>query len=314
MFAWRWSLGGLPKWLVLPGGRAEWSESFEVLELPFASDRDFKGAVMDVKLGKKLVLHKELTFPAALWHNLDKAVELNVRQSMPGNPQNLVFRHRVIGRDKKVIRVEIFLVKKAVIDAIVRQMTGLGARVRTISVSGFESLDVFHDNRAVTDRVIRSWSIACCALALSIGAVLAASEIRRVTELKYLKSELQVSMTDLSAQAVDLRNQIEEKQRNQKNIESDLSLFHEEFHRLGILLDLSASLPDDTWVSMFELKGKSLTISGFTKREVSDAVGSLRELPWVEHVELVGPANFDSYSRSTRFELSVGIKPVRWGK
>ena len=87
---WDWTLGGLPGWLVLPGFLGNKSQPFYVDRWPIKADDIPKRAVLDICLGPELFLEKQLTLPVAVRANLSKAIDLNMRQSLPAGGAELL--------------------------------------------------------------------------------------------------------------------------------------------------------------------------------------------------------------------------------
>ena len=90
-----------------------------------------------------------------------------------------------------------------------------------------------------------------------------------------------------------------------------IEAFADDYHRLGLLLDLTEVLPDDVWISDLSVSGAQLRFSGFASGEVSAVVEAIRQLDWALDVDLDGPVFFDTRDRRNRFEMLVSLTVVK---
>jgi len=307
---WTWTLGGLPRWLVLPGCMRNWSQPRHIDQWPLKAGDLPKGAVLDLLLGPELLLEKRLTLPVVARSNLSKAIDLNMRQSLPGGGADLLWRYGTGKRDGATLDIPIYLLKHSALTEITSVATSHGAKVRSIRVAGDVSAQPFWDDRKRVDRLRRFWGIVTIGLVTALAGLFAWNELTETRSFQSHITRLEDEKAALSSQAVELRTKLDAENNSFAAISRDLELFKAEYHRLPILLDLTEALSDATWVSELAISGSDLHLSGFTGRDVTEVMASLRELSWVQRVDLDGPVSFDSFSRRNRFDLSITLRPI----
>ena len=312
---WAWTFGGLPGWLTLPGFLQQWSRPICVNSLPLTRADIQRGEVLDLILGPKLFLQKELTFPARARANLARVIDLQMRQSLPNGGADLIWRYAVEGRSKSEIKVSVFLLKKRVLEELKGSVSRQKAKLRIIKIENYPSVEPFWDNRQKIDWFCRFWGAIALMLFFAIIVYVGWQEARGTAALKQQVTQLEQDKSELSTKAVALKMRLDAENMNFAVISHDVGLFQAEFQRLPILLELTEVLPDDTWISELVLTGSNLHLSGFTERDVTEVMATLRDLPWVLRVALNGPVSFDSFSRRNRFDLSIimqtdrGVRP-----
>lgn len=307
LMIWSWTLGGLPSRLFLPGFLRHWSETLYVEHLPIKASGFSKGGVFDLLLGPDLLLEKRLILPIVARSNLSKAIDLNMRQSLPGGGDDLLWCCGTGKRNGSTLDIPVYLLKKSVLAEIMSVASLQKAKVRSARVAWDASARPFWDGRKHVDYPLRFWGIIEVALVIAFIGVLAWRELNETRSLQHHVTHLEEKKTTLSNKAIALRAKIEAENTNFATISRDLKIFEAEYYRLPILLSLTETLSDETWISELAISSSSLHLSGFTGRDVTDVMTSLRELPWVKRVDLDGPVSFDSFSHRNRFDFSITL-------
>ncbi|WP_170565694.1 PilN domain-containing protein [Ruegeria atlantica] len=295
----------------MPGFSAEWSRNLYIASLPVDTGPLTRGEIVDVTLAQELLLTRELTIPIAAKSDLSKAVDVNMRQSLPENGTGLAWRYRIEKHEKSSLRVVIYLIKKKTLEQIENVIAAKHGKVRTISVTVACEPLLFSDYRRHVDRSRRLWDVV--AASLFVGSVLLVLW-RGFTETTTLRNDialLEQMKNELSANAIVLRQQLEEETSFQTGVIQDVDLFVSEHQRLSIIFDLTEILDQETWISELIISGSRVSFSGFTGSEATDVMEKISSLPWVERVDLAGPVTFDSYSRKNRFDLAAVIEKPR---
>ena len=298
---------------MLPGIRRRWSRTIFVgPNSDFTKDRfDIaKGELIDVALDPAICLKRSLSFPKAVQQNLAKAVDVSVKQTVPENGKDLVWRWKVRKKTKSEIQVEVYLFKKADLVAVGRSISEQKGIVRTVFVDGLKNSPVLIDNRPKSDFSVKFWGAITVLAALSCLAFFAISEARQTSELKSNLVETVSEQSELSERAVLLRQKLDQEDEAFALLNGDLSLFEAEYQRLPILLELTELLDDNVWISEFALIGANLRLSGFSTQDVPEIMAEIRALSWVSSVSLSGQINFDAISRQNRFDLLITLEAI----
>lgn len=305
--AWEWIGHRIPSWLVLPGLAKQWSRMYHVSSLPFAGNDIEEGERLDVKLAPELFLQKQMTVPAAAKSALTQAVDLNLKQTLPGGGEGLVWRFRIEKRDKTSLHLVIYVIKKETLDQIEAAVSAARGIVRTVGVAEHRMTPIL-DHRARVDIARWRWEVVGMALVCMISIVALMQSFQRNAELKTQVSQLEAYKNELSTQAVALRAQMDSENDDSSGLINDYELFVRDYGRLSLILDLTQAFDDATWVSELVINGRTLILSGFTGHDVTEVLETAQSLPWAEQVRLDGPVVFDSFSRKNRFDLSIRIK------
>lgn len=301
----------LPGWFVLPGFMRQWSRSLRIEALPPIVDDFAQGDVLDIELEPNLLLRKQLVVPLAAKASLSQAVDLNMRQSLPGGGTDLIWRYAIEGREKSGLRLGIYVIKKTALEQIAEAVRLKKGIIRTISVANVTTVKPLVDSRRNVDKTRQFWDAATIALlVLSVGLV-SLQGLQHGAELQQQIAQLEQQKLDLNQSTIDLRRQLDAETSSYAAIRRDVKLFISEHQRLPIILDLTEALDEKTWASEVVISGSRLMLSGFTSHEVADVMDAIRPLPWVARVDLEGPVTFDTFSRKNRFDLSIMLQPIR---
>ncbi len=303
-----WLFGGLPAWLIYPGMVKYWSQTVHIGRFDACASELPNNEVIDLYLGKELLLEKRMNVPLSARANVSKAVDLKMRQSLPGGGGELIWRFGTGKLGEGSIDVPIYLLKRSVLSEIRKSAVAKGSTLRLVMVADDASAQPFWDERKHTDRAKRIWFL--CTLAFGIcflGMTLwQGQSAKRVVSTQV--SQLEAAKAVLAAEALKLREERDLENAKLSDVQSDLEMFQADYQRLPVLLDLTLALGDESWVSELSIDGTFVRFSGFTEQEVTDVITTVRGLDWVNRVDLDGPVSFDSFSRKHRFDLAIQLK------
>lgn len=305
---WDWTFGGLPNWLILPGFLEHWSRIVKADEYPVTPTSIPKGERIDILLGPSLLLEKEIILPVAAKPNLQRAIDLNMRQSLPGGGVELLWRYGAGKKDGSNLSVPVYLVKKSVLAELRDVVAYRDSKLRMVAVASDQSAMPFWDDLKQLDRPRRFWAAISTALLATLIAFVLWQQFTATALLSQQVQALKSQKAIAAQRAVKLRQQLDTENTNFAAISRDLKMFQSEFHRLPILIDLTKALADETWISELSVNRHDLWMSGFTSNDVTKILGQIQKLPWAERVNLDGPVSFDSYSRLNRFDLSTTLR------
>jgi general secretion pathway protein L len=213
-----------------------------------------------VALNAQRVLRKELVLPAAVEENLAQALAYDLDRHTPFRPEQLYFDAAVIGRDaaRKTLRVDWVAALKTVVDGAVKQVEEWGA-VPVAVVPGLPAiptrLNLLPDAARPRPLQWRRWQVWAPLAVVAIFA-LAAVIVPLAQKREYaLGLSLQDTAAGQQAQAADkLRAQLEAMQSDYNYILAKKYTFPSAVH---VLDEVTRVLPDDTWLTQFELKTSS---------------------------------------------------------
>lgn len=301
----------IPRWLFLPGLRNKWSYRVEIESLSsenLIAEKARKGSLIDLAIRQDALLSKSALLPKMSAGKTQKAIDLQVRQSMPQHAAGLSWSFVEVGREAGRVRHAISLIKTRQLEDLEKEIWRVGCSPRQIfAVEGRLDFPPFIDNRHITDKPIKRWGYAGLAMLFFGVCVVAYDHQSKRHSLQTELDQLSQEKSALAAELIDLRQETSRASEKSAKISDDLTLLNQERHRLKPLIDLTVALDDQTWVSEFAVAGSQMTLSGFTSSNVTEIMKSIRDASWSENVDLNGSVNFDSYSRKDRFSLNVTL-------
>jgi general secretion pathway protein L len=224
-----------------------------------------------VSVPPREVLRKTLVLPAAIEPNLRQALGYDLDRHTPFKADELYFDAVVVGRipEKNEIRVDLASCRKSVVDSLLRHATAWGANVAavvpeppaTVSHSRLNLLP--HEARSAR-AVWRRWQF-WLPLGLVASVALAAIAIPLWQKRDYVIT--------LNALANDARAQAGVSEALRTELENKVGDYNFALERkysypsaFRVVDEVSRVLPDDTWLTQFEMK--SLAKGKETQREI----------------------------------------------
>ena len=302
---WDWTFGGLPDWLVLPGMMGRWSQEITASDLANFPDVR-RGALIDVRLDKAVLLTKSLSVPFAAKASIGQVVETHMRQSLPQGGANVLWSYEVAAPSKTSLDVRVYLFRRSDMAVLEDALHTAGVKVRTIDIAASNARP-FVDNRARTDRLLRFWNGLTVAL---FAGVAVAVYVQQQSAIRSIEADIQSAqnrVATLVLETVELRSQSEISRSTAEELQAARDVFAFEHGRLKHLVGLSEALSDETWVSELTIQGTQLLFAAFTAGDVTDILERVSALPWVETAVLDGSVAFDRLSQENRFSLRVQL-------
>lgn len=260
-------------------------------------------------LDPKLALSRRVQLPRAVGAKMETAITLQLRQTMPGQGQGLVWSALRTGRKGATEEYIVYMVRQGQIDDCLLECRSLGASVESVSID-VPNLRPIWQSRPKQEAVARKWQ-AFSVLMVALIALVASLriEIHRQAMEETLASRAEY-VAALEQRLTTLQSETDTKTAKGGEITSDVQILVAQSQRLKPLADLTSVLPDTVWISELAISGDQLVLSGFASGEVTEVVGQVQTLPWVLDVALDGAVARDSTSGQSRFDLRVSVGPV----
>lgn len=257
------------------------------------------GAPVDVRLAAGLFLRRSVALPAVARRDEAGAVALQMRQSMPGQAEGLIWRHVETGGGA----VEVYVLKQARLDELLRDA---GVTLRQVTIDGVEAAPLY-DARAEVDRAERFWNrLVPLAVAGLVAAVLAGQGWALAQAMRGV-AEAGAAVAALRDEAAAARAEAETRGAASAARMADVARLARDGQRLALLADLTRVLGDGVWISSFALDGDVLRLAGFAQGEVAQVVAAIRPLGWVAAVDLDGSVAVEAGGGERRFQLLVTL-------
>jgi general secretion pathway protein L len=251
------------------------------------------------------VLRKVIALPAATEQSLDNVLRFEMDRYTPFTSEQVYFGYRIAARERERIQVELLVVQRDYIDPL---LAGLAhANLRPSIVTLAEALGGWSgatlnllpaSSRAGQGEWGRNRRVQTAVVLLLLVLVIGWPLYQRQQTLTRLQGEL----PQLKARAEQSRAVATELQR----LESSRAFLQEQQQqapRLLLLLDeLTALLPDHTWLARFEDNGSSFRLDG-ESAEVSALISLLEQSPLLENVRFASPVTSNPHTEKDRFSL-----------
>jgi general secretion pathway protein L len=268
------------------------------------------------------VLRKTVVLPAAVEPNLRQTLAYDLDRHTPFKPEELYFDAVVIGRtpQTKEIRVDLVCCRKTLVDAAMRHATAWGAAVSAVvpdsPARAYSSRLNLLPHEARSSRAVwKRWQFW---LPMALVAVVALAAI--VIPL-WQKRDYAIA---LNAVANDARGQAAISDALRTELETKVSDFNFALEKkyaypsaFRVVDEVSRVLPDDTWLTQFELKtvtkAKEATREILVRGETGNAgrlVQLFEESPLFAQTAPRSPTTKIQPGPGEIFDLGAQLKPL----
>jgi hypothetical protein len=300
----------LPRVLFTPGLPKASPAEIRITTLPLdeaarLAARRARRSVMAV-LDPALCLRRTVELPSAVGAKSEAAIALQLRQTLPGQGQGLVWRCKESGRAGRQIGYDVYILRQSQLDALITELRGLGADVAAVSVAE-RGLEPLWQQSPVGATTVKNWKAFTALTVATIGLLAVVGiELKRqqFTDLVAARSERTAA---LEGRLTATRAKAEDGKERAAGILNDMQLYSDQARRLRVLTDLTEALPDTVWISELSISGNQMVLSGFAEGEVTDVISRIQSVPWASDVALNGAISYDGYSGQNRFELGMTI-------
>jgi len=249
-----------------------------------------------IALSSRQVLRKELTLPAAVEENLAQTLAYDLDRHTPFRPEQLYFDAVVVSRDaaKKTLRVDWAAALRSIVDDACKQVEAWGAVPRAV-VPGppatAAKLNLIPDvarPRPLEWRRWQVWAPAAIVATIALAAVIVPLAQKR--QYAIALSELSAEAGQQAQAANAVRQQLEVMQSDYNYVLAKKYAYPSLVH---VLDEVTRTLPDDTWLTQFELKtggrGKELQRDLYLRGESGNAGKLIALLEDTKLVEQAAP-------------------------
>lgn len=259
-------------------------------------------------LAPGLSLTKELAIPLAAQRDLAQVLTFEMDRQTPFRAESVYFDYRVIGRDpsRKQLTVRLGVVPRALVDTTLSLLSDLQLRM---SQPG-SATDSRWDGRTfllvpAADRQPLSAHITPLLVGLNGLLLLVAVSLpfyHQRSAITHLDRQLE-KVRQAAHGAMSLREQAE---RLAQEIQVAVDRKSRWPTMVEILNELTAILPDSTWLSRLEIKGGEIHLQGVSG-SASSLIALIEESKTFADVRFQSPVTQDTRTGRERFHLSARI-------
>jgi general secretion pathway protein L len=267
-----------------------------------------KGTRLVVRLAPHHALRKIVELPLAAEENLREVARLT-----PFTAEQVYFAGRIAGRDldASVLKVELTVARRAVVDRLREHVAPLGLRPHGACLAGDDPqggpiLDLDPDREEAARAP--AWGGPSLYLA-ALAAALALAVVYVPLERKQSQAE---ALAGLVAEA---RAEAEAVQQLRAGIDRVRAESRFAFQRrneaptvLAVLNELTERLPDGTWLFQLQLRMNELQILGYSPA-ASSLIGIIEASPLFENARFRSPVTRDVRLGAEQFHVSADLAP-----
>ena len=272
---------------------------------------DLRKVDVVLRLPASRALRKTLNLPLAAEENLRQVLAFEMDRQTPFKSEEVYFDFTIRERHPETERIEVDLtvMPRSTVDEAIDLAAGWGLHPDVVDVAGSDpeggsSLNLApHEPVAAGSRPGGALWFSLTGLAVVLAAVAVYVPLERQRDLS---EELLLQVAEAASQArvvSDLRARIE-------SAIADGGALVERKRRMptatAILAELTRLMPDDTWMSQFQLRGAELQMSGHSA-DASRLIGQVEGSPLFQEAKFRSPVTQDPRVSRERFNLSATV-------
>jgi general secretion pathway protein L len=273
----------------------------------------FKGRPIGLCVSADQVLRKEITLPIAASVNLVQALSFELGRYTPFSASQAYFDYLVTQEDRHagVLQVKLTVIAKQEVDNALNILLGWGVNPLAIMVDDEvegtgDCVNLLPSKRLPAKKWLSYWkpiamtTFSALLLATAIGVPIWQKRAQAIA-INHVMLEAQ-----LQAEWVDKLKQERDQLLTEYNFPVEQKLIYPS--AIGVLNELSALLPDDTWLQLLEIRGNEVILQGSTH-------SSPRLVGLFENTALFKSASYKSPliklpSNEERFQLTIIMKSI----
>lgn len=267
---------------------------------------DVRDVEIIYQLASEAVLRREIDLPVAAAENLREVLSFEMDRHTPFRAEDVAFAHRIIRADPNTRRllVELVVVPRQLLEQVNSTAESLGLAPDRIGVAeGHPDLDFLaHDSSSEAHGGRRmTMVLGALVLALAAAAVYVPLYLQHA-ELRALEARLESSRA--AAMEVEALRKTVDAGLDQARFLLDQRNARPSF--VELLREITARLPDDTWLTRLRWQKGVLTLAGFSP-SAAGLIGELEASPLLSEVRFAAPVTMDARVERERFNLSAAV-------
>ena len=251
-------------------------------------------------------LVREIRLPAAASENLAQVLRYEMDRHTPFTADAVYYGYRLLGRaPDNTLRVQLAVVLRQRLDQWLDRLHARGIYPDRVVADEAPALNLAPS----TGRKSRTASGVAMQRALG-GAVVLALVAVLVLPLWFLRDtaiQLMHEAGQVRAVAMQTERLREERDALEHQARYLVSRKQEQPSTLRVLEELTATLPDDTWLRDMQMRGDRIVIQGLSA-SASGLIERIESSPLFEDVSFAAPVTTDSRSGSDSFQISLHVR------
>ena len=262
---------------------------------------------VELRLPAAQALHQRLVLPLASPRRLASLLRFELDRQTPFTPEQVYLAARLVERDRAGNRMiaELMLVKRDVADRALGYARRWGLTPDRLGIQGNEGWALDFQAKPAPDRArVRRQRLSAALAVATAGLVLALWFVHAASRETYADA--------LSAELTRSRIAAEAAKALQKEVDAReaaiafLAQRRQAASAGRLLEELATTLPDDSWVTEFELTGKALRLHGLSTAAAA-LPGKLGQSALLDKVQFTA-ATVPAGTGAERFDLSAELR------
>ena len=257
------------------------------------------------------VLRRVLTLPPAAAEDLRAVLSFEMHRQTPFTADEVYFDYRELPRtpgDPR-LRVEMSVIRRTLVDEVMALLPPWDLRVaEAVDVPGVDAeglaLRLAPPSPTVTPGTRVMTKLLWAANAALLVAVLAIPLVRQAGEIERLRERVAAAKAEAEIAAA-LRAQAERLQADRRFL---IEAKRDRPALVSVLSELTASIPDSTWVQRLEVKSGKVRISG-TSTTASALISVIEDAPLFRRVAFNAPVTRNPATGKEQFQLVFEVAP-----
>ena len=263
-----------------------------------------------VRVSPDEVLSRVVTLPPAAAENLRAVLTFEMHRQTPFTADQVYFDYRVLESNPgdAHLRVELSVTRRDLVDAAIGLLPPWDLRVsgadeaREIADDGLALRLAPSGPAASSYRTVGKLLWATNAALLV--AVLAIPLVRQASHIEQLRERVAAAKTEAESAAV-IRQRAERAQADRRFL---IGGKRTRPALVSVLAELTASIPDSTWVQRLEIKSRKVRMRG-TSTAASSLIPIIEDIPLFRRVTFNAPVTSNPGTGKEQFQLVFEIAP-----
>lgn len=273
----------------------------------------------EITVAPELALVKEVDLPAAAQENLRQVIGFEMQRLTPFSTEEVYYDYALIGGRDEVLRVQLAVVPRRLIDRATAWLPSPGLQPAPEPPSGSRPAPLVASDGSITlefrdPRYREASRRGLHAVLLLVNVLLAgtAAAIPLVQEQRHLhEAKARLEQARRAAEAtVELRDEVERLRTKAGFLAASAS---GRVSTVRLIEELSALLPDTTWVFRLELREGAVHLHG-SSTEATSLIATLEDSDRLSDVRFTSPVLREGSTGRDRFHITAQVVTPRGGE
>jgi len=260
-------------------------------------------------------LQKVITLPAAALENMRQVAGFEMERLTPFKAKQVYYDVKLIEKVKETnqIKAELLLVPRTKLDAMLKEMVGLGLLPSRVDVGGHLDQDQkrptlkcnllpqqLHDQPNRLKRIVNGFLIL---LALGIIVLIAVLPI-------WMKQQYSIELEREVEQTSRAAGEVQALKKDAEDLLRDTDFLLKKKSKEPVVVELinelSTRIPDNTWLTNINYRQRKLQLNGQSP-SASALIEIIEASPLFENASFVSPVNQDRNTGLERFQIATDV-------